>query len=79
MEWRKAIAHGATVGEPFKAIFSPGRGDRKSTAKNSFAPSGAGLFGDVNTHGFTVGYYLPRLRRWRMDGRTRAGSTRSVR
>jgi len=49
-----------------KRISSPDRGDRKTTAKNSFAPSGAGLFGDVETHGFTVGYYLPRLRRWGM-------------
>src|ERR1039457_5260644 len=40
-EWRTKIAHGETVGVPFKTISSPGRGGRKSPVKNSFAPAGA--------------------------------------
>jgi len=65
-ERRKAIAHGATVGKPVKKNFQPRQGRQKGAHGRFFRPVRGWIAGDVETHGFTVGYSLPRLRRWGM-------------
>jgi hypothetical protein len=58
--------------------FSPGRA-AENYQREFFRPV-RGLIGrDVNTHGFTVAYYLPRLRRWEWTGaRARAAASRNA-
>jgi hypothetical protein len=77
-EWRPKIAHGETMGGPSKTIPSPGSGGRKSSAGNSFAPSGAGMAGALppTVSPWAIIATPPALG---IGGRTRAGSTRNVR
>jgi hypothetical protein len=64
-ERRPIIAHSETVGCSCERKFKPRQGRQKMNGRfYSVAPAGAWLVCGL-THGFTVGYYLPRLRRFR--------------
>ena len=75
-EWRTK-ARGETVGWSFKK-FKPRMRRQKITGGNFFRPglprrsetkTGRGWIGlGIDTHGFTVGCFLPRRRRWGQAG-----------
>ena len=81
-ERRQRVAHGASRGLNEQNESSPGWGER-SFRRLVFCRPIRGLNGiDGQTHGFTVGYYLPRLtargaarRRKRPPGRARSPAT----
>jgi hypothetical protein len=63
-ERRKKVAHDASRGLNAQNESSPGWGERDLRWSVFFRPC-RGLDGfDDDTHGFTVGYYLSRLRRF---------------
>jgi len=61
-EQRKIVAHGIRRGFGWQGEFQPRRGERFDRWFSA-APSGAWIICERLTHGCTVGYFLPRLRR----------------